>query len=1063
MPTNDHYQHLLVNIIKCFFCVLVFIVVPNLMNGQRLLYRHLTVEDGLPSLTVHQITQDQLGYLWFATNKGVARYDGYEFTNYTTYDGLPNNDIREIFIDNQNRVWLSSRSSVLTYIDKGEIIQLAPLSDEKRFNVKLNGFHQYQDTIWVDTEQGIYFFATQFPKRIKKSRSSKSNKNKVQYQLETFSIPNKDWELLDIDLQGVKWFYDDNAVLFPNGKAKQPITIPLPEDEFLDSRIFRWSEHLLYFETENQFYFYHTQLDSLMPFNLSSGVALGAQRPPYLVSRRAIQHFKNDTSLALQTDYEHQAQFSLQGAFRDRENNWWLNTLGDGVYWFTANAQLSNTYGIADNLDDPFITASTRDNLGNLFLGSENGDLYIISPNDEIPLLFPLANARKIRKLAIDNDYLYVGSEQGLHFVHQDNFDFLMFGFGMSSDMMQVDCSPPNCIIEKQVKNYLIRGQFRNIYDLYLHDNQLLVAGESGLWSVVLDDETAFVARQIHDQPSYAVIVKNNRIWSGGSNGIELYDWNTLKSVTNEANYLKSFNYPVKAFALESEGKVWIGTDGYGLFYSDDKIYSIEETGRDIIEQIVIDNQNTIWTGTNNGVKRVKLIEPVQEDAADNRKADYQVRAYSIADGLPTQEVQTVFYDKQSIYVGTNRGFTVMNKIRLSKNRAAPPMYINKILVNNREVAPSNRYELSFRQNNITVQYVGISFKSNKNVTYRYKMEGADRNWQKTNRTELSFRGLSSGRYTLYLQAIDIEGERSAERVLIFIIRPPFWESWWFRLSVITLVSGLVAIFVWQRISNIQKREQEKAKSAQEKAALQLKIAEELAEIERINNELAKSKLETLQAQMNPHFAYNALTSIQKFILKKDNKTANKYLVKFARLMRQFLEASKESYIQLDKEIELLQLYIEMEQLRFKDKFEVAYEIDPMVKLGEVPIPSMLLQVFVENAINHGLVYKEGSGLLKFIVRLDEREADKVWCIVEDDGIGRQKAQAIKKQSAGSYKGLGMKISRERVKYLNMTESTKVHIYIDDDILGEGLGGTRVRVAIENQRPLKNNKAQTLI
>jgi LytS/YehU family sensor histidine kinase len=255
-----------------------------------------------------------------------------------------------------------------------------------------------------------------------------------------------------------------------------------------------------------------------------------------------------------------------------------------------------------------------------------------------------------------------------------------------------------------------------------------------------------------------------------------------------------------------------------------------------------------------------------------------------------------------------------------------------------------------------------------------------------------------------------------------------------------------IYFFIQWRTKVIERREQEKLKSQQEKAELEVKVAQEKAEIERIENELAKSKLETLQAQMNPHFAYNALTSIQKFILKKDNKTANKYLVKFARLMRLFLESSKESFVSLEREIELLQLYIEMEQLRFKDKFEVVYAIDPNVNILEIPIPSMLLQIFVENAINHGLVYKEGKGQLKFAV---EQHKNEVWCIVEDDGIGRKKAQEIKKQTTGAYKSLGMKISRERVKYLNITENTQVQIQIDDEILGEGNGGTRVIVKIK--------------
>lgn len=989
-------------ILLFFLLIQVFI-----LDAQQVLYRHFTVEDGLPSLTIYQITQDNEGYIWMASDKGVGKFDGYQFQNFTIQDGIPANDIKELFIDSKNRIWLISRGNSIAFIQNNRIRHLK--TDKGFIEIKTKGIHEFDNTIWIDTEQGLFFY--------------KDN------QLEAFKMPNENWEFLGIDEKGVKWFYDENALLFPEGDVNQAIQIPLDTSESLDSRIFQWENGMLYFETDANLYFFK---DSLQPVNLFSGLQIGQQQPPFLVARRSIRHFNEHRELEL--DYQHKGDFRLHGAFQDREGNWWFNTLNDGVFLLTANAQLSKTYNIQSGLDDPIVTATTKDKTGNIFIGTENGDLYIIENGNPYPTNFPIANARKMNILLADDEFLYIGSHQGLHLINRENFVFPMFGFGIISGMTTADCSPPNCVIEKTEKNFFIKGDFSPVNDIFKIQNRLLVATEHGVWELTLDDASAFIGRQLSEYPTQTVVALNNEIWVGRKDGLFKINANSPQKIKTSQTTKPLLASPINHLAIGKNNDLWIGTDGYGIaHYSNNQFKAIPNSERDIVEKIVVDELQT-WVATNNGVKRIKLL---------GKK--YSVRNLKVADGLPTQETNTIFTDKKSIYVGTNRGFTIFNKIRLSNNKSKPPLYITNIKVNNQDVAPKDNMILSYNRNNISIQYVGISFKSNRELSYFYKMDGIDDDWQPAQLTELSFRGLKAGNYTFHIKAIDVDGMESDEQTMSFAVQPPFWQRTWFQLLMFALALTGIYFFIQWRTGLIERREQEKLKTQQEKADLEVKVAQEKAEIERIENELAKSKLETLQAQMNPHFAYNALTSIQKFILKKDNKTANKYLVKFARLMRLFLESSKESFVSLEREIELLQLYIEMEQLRFKDKFEVEYAINPMVNTLEVPIPSMLLQIFVENAINHGLVYKEGNGKLKFAV---EQHDNEVWCIVEDDGIGRKKAQEIKKQTTGAYKSLGMKISRERIKYLNITENTQVHIQIDDEILGEGNGGTRVIVKI---------------
>ena len=989
--------------------LIVLILFALNLQAQQNLYRHFTVEDGLPSLSIYQVTQDNLGYIWLATDKGVGQYDGYQFKNFTVQDGIPTNEVRSIFIDSKNRVWLIGELSFLAFIHNNKVHRIKTESDFEQFNVYPKGIHEHDNTIYIDTEDGLFSFAD-------------NQLSKTDYSIEGL-------EFLGIGKDGVKWYYDDEAVLYPNGdkKNKKSFKIPLPEEEYLDSRMYFWDDETIYFETLDHFYLFK---DSLKSINFFSGLRLSDQQFPHLVSRNKIEHLTKE--LELKTDYLHKGNFKLQGAFKDNEENWWFNTLGDGLYLLTANAKHAQTFGINNGLDDPAITAITKDESGNIFIGSDNGDLYIISKENPLPQLYPIDNARKIQALATNKEYVFIGSRQGLHILRRDNFQENFSGF--ISDMKYISCYPPNCIVEEETSNYWLSGGLKNVNDLYLNGDKLLVSTNKGVWEVPLPLRKDAVIRQISSNPSNSVVLFNNEIWIGEKSGLVKKSSNSTKKSSETSNPI--LNFPINTLAIGANKELWIGTDGFGIYRSKDNMVTpVVDTERDIVEKILVDDKKQVWASTNNGIKRIRT----------GKNKQLNIRSYLVGDGLPTKETNTIFTDKQYIYVGTNRGLTILDKTKLSQNTVLPSVYLSNIRINNQDTIIKDKYSLSYRDNNFTIQFVGISYKSNQNVTYLFQMESDE--WQETKLTELSFIGLSPGSYTFRLKAVDVEGKESLEKAVSFTIRPPFWAQIWFQLLIIALTIAAAYYYLQRRIQKIEKQEQQKAKEQQEKAALQLKIAEEEAEIERINNELAKSKLETLQAQMNPHFAYNALTSIQKFVLTKDKRMANRYLVKFARLMRQFLEASKETYISLDKEIELLQLYIEMEQLRFKEKFEVKYDIDPMVVTEKVPIPSMLLQVFVENAINHGLVYKEGNGVLTFRVK---QVGNAVECIVEDDGIGRKKANEIKKQSTGSYKGLGMKISHERVKYLNMTENVKVNIEITDEILGEGNGGTRVTVSIES-------------
>jgi len=215
---------------------------------------------------------------------------------------------------------------------------------------------------------------------------------------------------------------------------------------------------------------------------------------------------------------------------------------------------------------------------------------------------------------------------------------------------------------------------------------------------------------------------------------------------------------------------------------------------------------------------------------------------------------------------------------------------------------------------------------------------------------------------------------------------------------------------------------------------------------QKLNNNLLA--LKSLRSQMNPHFIFNALNSVNSFIASSDERTANKYLSDFSLLMRAVLENSEEDFIPLEKEIELLQLYTKLEHFRFKDKFDYTIIVDDNVQIDEFQIPPMLLQPYIENAVWHGLRYKKTKGHLN--ISISQTTKDELQIVITDDGIGRKKSKALKTQHQQKQNSKGMSNIKKRVAILNTMYKDKVDVQMDDFQNKEDTG-TKVVVTLKKK------------
>jgi sensor histidine kinase YesM len=253
-------------------------------------------------------------------------------------------------------------------------------------------------------------------------------------------------------------------------------------------------------------------------------------------------------------------------------------------------------------------------------------------------------------------------------------------------------------------------------------------------------------------------------------------------------------------------------------------------------------------------------------------------------------------------------------------------------------------------------------------------------------------------------------------------------------LIIVILLLFLLGAFVFRNL--LLKRKNERLRMAKDFEILQLESEKKQAELE----------MQALRAQMNPHFIFNCLSSINRFILKNESKIASNYLTRFSRLMRMVLMNSQKPLISLEDELEMLGIYLEMERLRFKNSFDYAITFLNAIDSDNVFIPPLLLQPFCENAIWHGLMHKEGQGRLDIELSMQDNILN---CVITDNGVGRERAEEMNSKTAEKEKSLGLKITTERLALFNREK--KLHTFYKIEDLKDECGnatGTKIILKI---------------
>jgi|GEM_PF-2446306 len=562
-------------------------------------------------------------------------------------------------------------------------------------------------------------------------------------------------------------------------------------------------------------------------------------------------------------------------------------------------------------------------------------------------------------------------------------------------------------------------------------NDQLCFATDDNLVGKYNTETDALEIREIDPKASSRNLVyelgedgKGN-IWIGSEFGVYVWDETGIHDFKEFSEGYASISHITLESIAVSDHHLFCGTKNKGLYVFNLETFEALHFGRNEgmpnlrVSEMVIDQNNVAWGITGDGLIS---CDPSASDP---------IFSYNRLDGLKYTDMvhnEISLLSDGRIILGYHKGIGSFYPERLKQQPKPSGLVISRCVVQGEDVRSSNITALQTNHGeSLDLYFQAIGYVKPDKYRYAWRLEG-ESVWKSLKEPRLLFPNLVVD-LVVEIKAANESGEWSENVLLLPVkVHTPFWLATWFRVLIVGLVIAMVFFSFRFRLQQVRKTQK-----------LQTAYNKKISEVE----------MSALRAQMNPHFLFNCLNSIKYFIINNETDQASDYLTKFGRLIRLILSNSKSESISLKNELEALSLYVDLEGLRFDQKFEFKLEVDDALQTDFIEVPPMIIQPFVENAIWHGLMHLESNGWLRVRLSMDDKD---LLCEIEDNGVGRTKAASLKSKSVSKEKSMGMDITRNRLTRIQTDIQIEDQLEIVDlvDLNGKPTG-TRVRFRI----PLK--------
>lgn len=956
-------------------------------------FTHFTTKEGLSLNSVNNMFQDKRGNLWFCTT-GVTRYDGKSFTHFTTKEGLSSNWVSSILEDKNGHLWFGTNDGGVNQYDGKSFTH---------FTVKEGLCHNAVSSI-VEDKKGHLWFGTHG------GVSEYDGKSFTNFTVKEGLSNNLVFKMLE-DKSGNVWFGTADGVIKYDRKTFTHFT---NEHGLINNGITaigQDSSGNLWFGTRDAVYKYDPDERSFTQFTENEGLN-GNEVRSMLVDKRGnlwvgtkggLNKYggKRFTHFTVKEGLGDNRVMSIE---EDKSGNLWF-----GTYAGVSKYDGKTFTNFAKKEGFEFVWNMLKDKSNNLWfagfwgLGLYDGKSFIKFANSEIDVKASMED--KNGNFWFGTHIAGVRKYDGKTFMH---------------------------ITEKEgLINNAVRGIAED------NSGNLWFATLNGLsrFNPAQGNFTNFTKKEGLNDNKLASILKDREgnLWIGSfDGGVARYDGKNFIHFTDKVGLT---NNNVRNILQDKEGNLWFGT-AFGLNKLEkDKLASL--------------SRRRVTGTADKGVSGVNESEPLfktytYDDGFAGVSVTWGKNIFEARDGtiwIASEDRLTAYHPEDDIpdTIPPNIQLTGLSLFNdniswqnLEKKSDSNIVLSNGVALHDyrfdsvsKWYGLPERLSLAYNNNYLTFQFVGITIQSPKKVRYQYMLEGLEDNWNAlTNRTEASYGNLPHGHYTFKVKAVNHDGYWSNEYRYSVTIRPPWWLTWWAYTLFVLSSAGIIYSIFRYRLNKIR---------IQHQLAVQ-------------QHKVTELEMQTLRAQMNPHFIFNSLNSINLFILENNKLQASEYLTKFSRLVRLILNNSQEAFIPLGQDLEALELYLELESLRFEQKFSYKIEVDRGIDTSILKVPPLIIQPYAENAIWHGLMNKKDKGHLEISVY---QEKNNLFCKISDDGIGRKRATEIKSKSSSPRKSVGMHITAQRIVMFQDQGESKNYLSVTDLVLPDGsAGGTEVLITI---------------
>ncbi len=926
-----------------------------MLFAQNPSYINYDTKDGLPSSEVYDVEVDEKGQVWFSTDRGLCRYDGYTFKTFTTKDGLADNTNFEIFRDSKNRMWFNGFSGRLSVYENGKFF---PFAGNELLLKKIPGnwighfLEKNDNTLYlsVDRSNRVEILEIGIDGSVKERDD---NKDGIEEEIETAI--------------GTILSVKKNGFSFKNNPQTNTDASPLPAIR-KDSIWYHYRGKTIGKSTSQKRLFQRYDFE-----NFIGNIFLDEMNGLWVATYNGLYYFINgDLTKKPKTYFE---GYHVTSSTKDKEGNFWLTSLLNGVF-FIPSFEVS------------LLGADNKKNVNYLSIGTLKEHIVISYPFLGGIAVDSFANIKELS--------LTVNPNVQLSNITKHKGELNITG----SKVKEVNGEVEVTIIEDE-----------NQFSIGLDNGYFMEFTGRGYWVLDRDNNEYFSSGEakieFQEKVMSAIQSSNGDVFLATIAGIykvSNYEFNNPQPVLIEGK--NSFGR-TNDLAEDSYGNLWVATIGRGLFYqSGNNFFSVTtEDGliSDFVNRICLVNDTTIWLATNKGLSTFSYTM-----FSDSLHVS-EVKSLTTADGLSSNFINDVDYWNNKIWLATNNGICYFSPEVVERSFPKVPVLINEFSVNDSSYDITSNLTFDFDQNNIFINFTGISFwkeEERKFYRYRLRLEDEFKPWFYTNEKNIRYNDLLPGQYTFEVAAQNKERQWSEEVTQIsFKIKRHFTQTLWFNILVFLLLLMIVSFFYYTQ--NRRARLRETQNHQLQEARIKAREAE----------------LASLRNQMNPHFVYNSLNAIQNFIFKKESRKASRYLSKFSQLMRNSLEYTRLEYINLREEIAFLNDYLDLELMRFPNKFHTEINVAEEIDQSNLLIPSLLLQPVLENTIKHA--FKEKSEREQGVLIINIFQIDKkLHIVIKDNGLGlSMPEESVKQANSTEHKPLGIEIIKNRIELLNQSDS----------------------------------------